>query len=306
MTAIAANGITIEYESLGDPAAPPILLIMGLGMQLVAWPDAFCTGLLDRGFRVIRFDNRDCGMSSKIRVRRQPNLLAALAAAWLRLPVRAPYTLDAMAADAVGLLDALAVPRAHVVGVSMGGMIAQVIAATCPERVLTLTSIMSSSGNRKVLQPRPDAKRALLSKPKDPDNAESVVDHLVRLFGIIGSPAFPTDRESLREQLSRNVRRGYHPAGVTRQLVAIVASGDRRRMLRKITAPTLVIHGADDPLVPVEAGRDTVRHIEGAKLMVIDGMGHDLAPGLVPILVEAIAAHCQGQGREEGSRPPPS
>ncbi len=294
MTAVAANGITIEYESLGDTSASPILLVMGLGMQLVAWPDAFCQGLVERGFRVIRFDNRDCGLSSKIRVRRQPNLVAALAAAWLRLPVRAPYTLDAMAADAVGLLDALGVRRAHVVGLSMGGMIAQVIAATFPERVLSLTSIMSSSGRRKVSQPRPDAKRALLSKPRDPDDPDSVVDHLVGVFGVIGSPAFPTDRDDLRNQVSRNVRRGYDPAGTTRQLVAIIASGDRRKMLRKITAPTLVIHGAEDPLVPVEAGRDTARHIEGAKLMVIEGMGHDLAPGLVGIMVEAIAAHCHG------------
>lgn len=298
MTAVAANGITIEYESLGDPLAPPILLIMGLGMQLVAWPDGFCQGLIDRGFRVIRFDNRDSGLSSKIRVRRQPKLVAALAAAWLRLPVRAPYTLDAMAADAVGLLDALAIPRAHIVGLSMGGMIAQILAATYPQRALSLTSIMSSSGSRKVSQPRPAAKRALLSKPRDPRDPESVVDHLVGVFGVIGSPAFPTDRAALREQVTRNMRRGHHPAGMTRQLVAIIASGDRRKLLTKITVPTLVIHGAADPLVPVEAGRDTARHIAGAKLMVIEGMGHDLAPGLVPILVDAIAAHCRGAGEE--------
>jgi proline iminopeptidase len=300
MTSVAANGLTIEYESLGDPAAPPILLIMGLGMQLIAWPEPFCQGLIDRGFRVIRFDNRDCGLSSRIRVRRQPNLVAALAAAWLRLPVRTPYTLDDMAADAIALLDALGVPRAHVVGLSMGGMIAQVVAARHPERVLSLTSIMSSSGRRRVSQPRPDAKRALLSKPADPGDLAGVVEHLVGVFGVIGSPAFPTDREALREQVSRSVRRGYYPAGITRQLVAIIASGDRRRLLRKIGAPTLVIHGAEDPLVPVEAGRDTARHIAGAKLMVIDGMGHDLAPGLQPILVEAIAAHCResGTGRQ--------
>jgi proline iminopeptidase len=293
MPAVTANGITVEYESLGDPEAPPILLIMGLGMQLIAWPDAFCQGLVERGFRVIRFDNRDCGLSSKIRVRRQPNIMAALAAAWLRLPVRAPYTLDAMAADTVGLLDALGVPRAHVVGLSMGGMIAQLVAATYPERVLSLTSIMSSSGSRKVSQPRPAAKRAILSKPGNPDDPDSVIEHLAGVFGVIGSPGFPTDRRELREQLARIVRRGYYPAGVTRQLVAIIASGDRRASLRKITAPTLVIHGAEDPLVPVEAGRDTARHIEGAKLMVIEGMGHDLAPGLLPILVDAIAAHCR-------------
>jgi pimeloyl-ACP methyl ester carboxylesterase len=303
MTAVAANGITIECETLGDPAATPILLIMGLGMQLVAWPDAFCRGLIDRGFRVIRFDNRDSGLSSKIRVRRQPNLVAALAASWLRLPVRSPYTLDEMAADAVGLLDALDIPRAHVAGLSMGGMIAQVVAARYPARVLSLTSIMSSSGSRKVSRPRPAAKRALLSKPRDPGDPESVIDHLVGVFGVIGSPGFPTKPEELREELARNVRRSYHPAGVTRQLVAIIASGDRRRLLRKVTAPTLVIHGAEDPLVPVEAGRDTARHIAGAKLMVIDGMGHDLPPALLPVLVEAIAAHCHASDGHAAASP---
>ena len=293
MTAVAANGITIEYESIGDPNASPILLIMGLGMQLVAWPDAFCQGLVRRGFHVIRFDNRDCGLSSKIRVDRQPNIVAALAAAWLRLPVRAPYKLDDMASDAVGLLDALGVRRAHIVGLSMGGMIAQVVAARYPDRMLSLTSIMASSGRRRAMQPRADAKRALLSRPADPTDPASIVEHLVGVFGIIGSPGYPTDPKALREQVSRVVRRSYYPAGVTRQLVAIIASGDRRKLLRKITAPTLVIHGAADPLVPVEGGRDTARHIAGARLMVIDGMGHDLAPGLQPILVEAIAAHCR-------------
>jgi pimeloyl-ACP methyl ester carboxylesterase len=246
---------------------------------------------------VVRFDNRDCGLSSKIQVRRQPNLVAAFAAAWLRLPVRAPYTLDAMAADAVGLLDALGIRRAHLVGLSMGGMIAQVVAATHPERVLSLTSLMSSSGNRKLSKARPDARRALLSKPRDPGDPESVIDHLVGVFGVIGSPDFPTARDELREQLARNVRRDYHPAGVTRQLVAIIASGDRRKLLHKVAAPTLVIHGAADPLVPVEAGRDTARHIAGAKLLVIDGMGHDLPPALVPVLVDAIATHCRDSER---------
>ncbi len=300
MTAVAANGLTIEYESTGDPAAPPILLVMGLGLPLIAWPDAFVQGLVERGFRVIRFDNRDCGLSSQIDVRRQPNVVAALAATWLHLPVRAPYSLDDMAADAVGLLDVLGIPRAHIVGVSMGGMIAQMVAALHADRVLSLTSIMSSSGRRSVSRPRSDAKRALLSKPAKPGDPASVVEHLIGVFGVIGSPAFPSDRDALREQISRSVRRGYYPAGVTRQLVAILASGDRRRSLRRITAPTLVIHGAADPLVPVEAGRDTARHIAGARLMVIDGMGHDLAPGLLPILVEAIAAHCRASEMHPG------
>lgn len=293
MPSAAVNGLTIEYEALGDPAAPPILLVMGLGMPLAAWPDTFCRGLVERGFRAIRFDNRDCGKSTKIHVRRQPNLRLAMAAAWLRLPVRAPYTLDDMADDTIGLLDALGVARAHVVGVSMGGMIAQGVAAEHPERVRSLTSIMSWSGSAKVLRPQPRARRALLGKPVRPDDPDSVVEHLMGMFGVIGSPGFPTDREELREQLARTVRHGYHPPGITRQLVAILASGDRRATLDAIAAPTLVIHGAHDPLIPVDAGRDTARHIAGARLMVIPGMGHDLAPGLQPILADAIAAHCR-------------
>ncbi len=293
MASVEVNGLAIEYESLGKPSDPPIVLIMGLGMQLVAWPEAFCQGLVERGFRVIRFDNRDCGLSGRIHLKKRPNLLLAFASAWLKLPVRAPYTLNDMAADTVGLLDALGIARAHIVGVSMGGMIAQVVAARYPHRVLSLTSIMSSSGNWKVSRARPRAMQALLSKPSDPEDTEQVIEHLIRLFGVIGSPGYPTDQGELRRRIGHGVRRAYHPAGVLQQLLAIIASGDRRRLLEKITAPTLVIHGADDPLVPVAAGRDTAHHIKGARLMVIDGMAHDLPPGLLPTLVEAIASHCK-------------
>ncbi len=293
MASVTANGITLEYEAWGDPAAPPILLIMGLGMQLTSWPDGFRDGLVAQGFRVIAFDNRDCGLSTRIRVRRRPNLLLQIARVWLRLPVRAPYTLDDMAADAAGLLDALHVARAHLVGVSMGGMIAQVVAARYPERTASLTSIMSSTGNRRVLKSTPAARRALLSRPDDPDDPESVTRHLVGVFGVIGSPGFPADHGELRRLIERSVRRAYYPAGITHQLLAIFASGDRRRLLARITAPTLVIHGAADPLVPVAAGRDTAQNITGARLQVIEGMGHDLPPALLPALVAAIAAHCR-------------
>jgi pimeloyl-ACP methyl ester carboxylesterase len=293
MASVTANGITVEYETWGDPAAPPILLIMGLGMQLTSWPDAFRDGLVAQGFRVIAFDNRDCGLSTRIRVRKSPNLMLQIARAWARLPVRAPYTLDDMAADTVALLDALGVARAHLVGVSMGGMIAQVVAARHPERTASLTSIMSSSGNRRVSRSKPDARRALLSRPDDPDNPESVTRHLIELFGVIGSPGYPADHGELRQRIERSVRRSYYPAGTAHQLLAIMASGDRRWLLPKISAPTLVIHGAADPLVPVAAGRDTAHHIKGAELKVIDGMGHDLPLALQPVLVEAIAAHCR-------------
>jgi pimeloyl-ACP methyl ester carboxylesterase len=296
MASVTTNGITLECEAWGDPGAPPVLLIMGLGMQLTSWPDAFRDGLVGRGFRVIAFDNRDCGLSARIRVRKAPNLMLQIARAWARLPVRSPYNLDDMAADTVGLLDALGIARAHVVGVSMGGMIAQVLAARHPERIASLTSIMSTTGNRRVSKSRPHARRALLSRPNDPDDPESVTRHLIQLFGVIGSPGYPTDRGELRQRIERSVRRAYYPAGTAHQLLAILASGDRRWLLPKITAPTLVIHGADDPLVPVAAGRDTAHHIKGAQLKVIDGMGHDLPLALQPVLVEAIAAHCKAAG----------
>jgi proline iminopeptidase len=292
MPAVEVNGLHIEYESLGKPSDPAIVLIMGLGMQLVAWPDAFCQGLVARGFRVIRFDNRDCGLSGKIHLKKRPNLLLAFASTWLGLPVRAPYTLGDMAADTAGLLDALKIERAHIVGASMGGMIAQVFAARYPQRTLSLTSIMSSSGNKKVSRAKKEAMQALLSRPADPKDEDSVIEHLVGVFGVIGSPGYPAEHGELRQRIGRSVRRGYYPAGTARQLLAILASGDRRRLLASIEAPTLVIHGAADPLVPVAAGRDTAHHIKGARLMVIDGMGHDLPTVLLPQLADAIAAHC--------------
>ena len=296
MPSVRANGIEIEYETIGDAAAPPILLVMGLGMQLVAWPDPFCHALVERGFRVIRFDNRDVGLSTKVGDGR-PNVGLALTAAWLGLSIDAPYTLDDMAADTVGLLDALGVERAHVVGASLGGMIAQVVAARYAERVLSLTSLMSSSGNRRYWFAKPRAGLALFSRPADPDDLASVVDHLVRIFETIGSPGYPTDPVELRAKLESAVRRSHDPAGTARQLVAIAASGDRRELLRRIAVPSLVIHGAADPLIRVEAGRDTARNIPGARLLVIDGMGHDLPPGVRPILVDAIAEHCAAANR---------
>jgi pimeloyl-ACP methyl ester carboxylesterase len=302
MPRASTNGLSLEYEISGDPAAPPILLIMGLGMQLTSWPPALRDGLVARGFRVIAFDNRDAGLSTRIRVRRRPNLMLQIARAWARLPVRAPYTLEDMAEDSVGLLDALSIRRAHVVGASMGGMIAQVVAARHPERTASLTSIMSSSGNRRVSQAQPAARRALLSRPGDPGDPESVIRHLIGVWGVIGSPAYPADPAELRRRIEHSVRRAYHPAGVAQQLLAILASGDRRRMLAKITAPTLVIHGAADPLVPVAAGRDTAQHIRGAQLRVIDGMGHDFPAPLVPTMVDAIAAHCRAADAAAAAR----
>jgi pimeloyl-ACP methyl ester carboxylesterase len=295
MPAIEANGLTLDHEAFGDPAAPALLLIMGLGMPALGWPDELVERLASSGFCVIRYDNRDCGHSTKLRGATMPNLPWAMARALLRLPVHAPYTLDNITDDAVGLLDALGIARAHIVGASLGGMIAQVVAARFPQRVTSLTSIMSSSGNPhpRVAFGRHHALRAVLSRPVDASDANAVVDHLVRVFGVIGSPGFPTDQRLLRSRLEQVARRGWYPAGVVRQLLAILASGDRRTLLSRITAPTLVIHGRDDPLVPLAAGEDTARNIPGARLEVIEGMGHDLAPGALPILAETISRHCR-------------
>lgn len=286
----------IEYESLGDPAHPAIVLIMGLGMQLTAWPDSFCRALVERGYRVVRFDNRDCGLSGRTPGKKRANLMLAMAASALGLPVRTPYTLDDMAGDVAGLMDRLGIAQAHIVGASMGGMIAQVLTAKFPQRVLSLTSIMSSSGNRRVSKPTKPARKVLLSRPADPKDTESVIDYMVQMFGVIGSPAYPATPDELRDRLGRSIRRAYTPAGTARQLLAIIASGDRRKLLRTITVPTLVIHGAADPLVPLAAGRDTAQNIPGADLLVIEGMGHDFPEVLMPRLAQAIADHCQRSG----------
>jgi pimeloyl-ACP methyl ester carboxylesterase len=295
VTSATVRGIELDYESFGDVGAPAILLIMGLGMPGIAWPDPFVDGLVAAGFRVIRFDNRDCGHSSKAAGERLPDLRMAIARALLRRTVTAPYTLHDMAADTVGLLDALGIERAHLVGASMGGMIAQNVAALYPQRVASLTSIMSSTGNPslRVALGKPRALRAILSRPASTSDAEALVEHYVRVYGVIGSPAFAVDKDLLRHNLRRIVNRGFHPAGTARQLLAILASGDRRPLLNRIVAPTLIVHGSDDPLVPVAAGRDTAFHIRGSRLDIIRGMGHDLPPGVQPLLVERIVEHCR-------------
>jgi len=294
MAQVEANGITLDVEDSGDGSAPALLLIMGLGMPAALWPDAFVERLLASGLRVIRFDNRDCGHSSRLRSAVSTrNLPGAIARALLRLPVRAPYTLDDMADDAAALLTSLGIGRSHVVGASMGGMIAQVLAARYPERVASLTSIMSTSGNPspKVAMGKPRALRAILHRPRNVDDVTQITDHLVRVFGVIGSPGYPSEPQLLRQQLERVARRGYYPAGTARQLLAILASGDRRSQLARIVAPTLVIHGQDDPLLPAAAGIDTARHIRGARLELIPGMGHDFPPALQPRIADMIAAH---------------
>lgn len=295
MPTIQANGLTLDYELRGEPAAPPLLLIMGLGMPSALWPDEFVQALVGQGLRVLTFDNRDCGGSTRLEGVPVPNVLRAIGRALLRRPVAAPYRLEDMAADTVGLLDALGLERVHVVGASMGGMIGQVVAAQHSGRVLSLTSIMSNSGNpeRKIAFGRWKALRAIIRRPPPPDDHAAVVEHLVRVFSIIGSPAFRHELPSTRALFERVARRGLYRNGTARQLLAILSTGDRRAMLQKITAPTLVLHGADDPLVPLAAAHDTTANIPGARLEVIDGMGHDFPPTLMTKLALRIAEHCR-------------
>jgi pimeloyl-ACP methyl ester carboxylesterase len=291
MPSVAANGVRIEYECFGTSDAPAIVLIMGLGMQLTGWPDPFCQKLANEGFRVVRFDNRDIGLSTHFDDRGVPNMLWQFVKARLGLRVRGAYDLNEMAADTAGFMDALAVRQAHVVGASMGGMIAQQLAALHPDRVRSLVSIMSTTGNRRLPPATREAQRALFAKPSDPGDPRSVVDHYVRVFNVLASPGFPTDQAELRARMERSVARSYHPQGVARQIVAILASGDRSKDLAAIRAPTLVLHGDRDPLVPLAGGKDTAAKIPGAKLRVIEGMGHDMAAW--PLLADEIVAHAR-------------
>jgi proline iminopeptidase len=291
MTAIKGNGITIEYEEAGPPGAPIILLIMGLGMQLIAWPESFCEGLVARGFRIVRFDNRDAGLSTRMPSVGRIASTEMMARAFLGLPVRPPYTLDDMARDTVGLMDSIGIAQAHLVGVSMGAMIAQIVAIEHPKRVTSLTSIMSTSGDRSLPGPDGDVRRALL-RPRPSDKAMAV-DHAMELFRLIGGGRYPPPEAELRARVERAVRRSYRPDGFARQLLAIQAAPSRVKKLRGIRAPTLVVHGSQDPLVPLAGGEDTAANIHGARLRVVPGMGHSLPEALIPLLVDEIAGHCQ-------------
>lgn len=286
------NGIGITYEDKGPRDAPVILLVMGLGGQLTLWPDEFVDALNERGFRTIRYDNRDVGLSTRFDAAGVPNVKWMVVKSLLGLPVRTAYTLADMAADGMALLDHLGVERAHIVGVSMGGMIAQHIAARYPERTLSLTSVMSTTGNRRLPRADKEAMRVLTSRPMSGD-PEDMIAYSVRAARVIGSPGYPAAEDRLQRRVRADFERGWYPQGVARQMAAIVADGDRRAMLKDIQAPTLVIHGEDDPLVPIAGGRDTAAHIAGARLLTIPGMGHDLPLGLVDMMADAIAGHAK-------------
>lgn len=292
MPQITANGIQIEYDEHGDKNAPPMLLIMGFGAQMTLWPMEFVEAMVKRGFRVIRYDNRDVGLSHKFEGVKAPGIIKLTLLSKFGITPKVPYTLADMADDGAGVLDALGIEKAHIVGASMGGMIAQHFAAKHADKALSLTSIFSTTGNPKLPAAKKEAMKVLITRPASMEE-DVLVAHGMKLSRTIGSPAYPAEEEKLRERVTASVRRSTYPQGGTRHLSAIVADGDRRAMNAGITTPTLVLHGEDDPLVPVEGGRDTAASIPGAKIQTFPGWGHDLPAELVETLSDAIAEHAK-------------
>lgn len=296
-SSVRANGLTVAFDSFGAIDAEPFLLISGLGVQMIRWSSPFCDALASQGYRVIRYDNRDAGLSTHLDTAPVPELSLLVAA--LRRGERPglPYTLGDMAEDAVGLLDALQIERAHVVGRSMGGMIAQLMASDHPDRVSSLTSIMSSTGNPSLAGPSPEAMATLTRRGADPqDDKAGYLSHIVAAARVIASPGFPFDQDAQRLQALAEFNRSYDQAGFARQIAAMITAGDRRAKLSTIVAPTLVVHGAQDLLIPLAGGQDTAANIDGARLLVIDGMGHDMPAELTEIFVRAITANAQRGG----------
>ena len=295
---IQANGLRLAYEEFGDQSDPAIILIMGLGTQMISWPISLCDGLVESGFRVIRFDNRDIGLSEKLENGHIPRVPGMLLRSKLGLPIKVSYTLKDMAEDVVGLMDALDIDQAHLVGVSMGGMIGQIATAQHGDRVLSFTSIMSSSGDPSLPGTRRDV--ALTMAKRSMGMEKPTLENTMAYWRKIGSPAYPPSDEVLKKKILDGIKRSFYPKGYSRHMAAIMASGSRVNLLKTIDTPTLVIHGRDDALVPVECGIDTAHRIPDAQLKIFDGMGHDLPVQLMPEFVELIAehAHSHQQQRE--------
>jgi pimeloyl-ACP methyl ester carboxylesterase len=283
---VSVNGLSLCWDSFGDPADPTVILIMGMAAQMIGWDEEFCTRLAKRGFRVIRFDNRDVGKSSRV-AGPTPDVMAVTMRAWWRLPVRVPYRLEEMADDVVGLMDALDIAQAHVVGASMGASIAQTLAIHHPRRLLSLTSIMSTPGDIELLKPTPAA-LAAVSRPQ-PTTLARYVEQYVATWSVLRAGHFPEEQARDRARAIRNHARGLNPAGSARHVAAILASGSRTRALRTVSLPTLVIHGEIDPLVPLAAGIKTARTIPGAELMVLERMGHSMPAPLWPLIIDGVA-----------------
>jgi pimeloyl-ACP methyl ester carboxylesterase len=287
-----ANGIEIEYETFGSRKDPALLLIMGLGAQLTLWPESMCERLAGQGFFVVRYDNRDVGLSTDFDQWGVPDLMGAFARLIKGEKVESPYLLGDMAADATGLLDALEIDRAHMVGASMGGMIAQVIAATHPQYTRSLVSVMSTSGRPGLPMGKPEAVAMLSAKPEGAER-EQLIAHGMKLHTVIGGPGYPTDPAAMRALVERNIDRRYYPQGAARHYLAVMASGPRVELLKTVKVPTLVLHGEDDPLLPVECGRDVAALVPGAKIETFPGWGHDVPEQMVPKLVASVSTFCK-------------
>jgi pimeloyl-ACP methyl ester carboxylesterase len=292
MAIARSNDIEIAYETFGQADNRPLLLIMGLSYQMIRWPDEFCRLLADRGHLVIRFDNRDAGLSTHFDSAGAPNIIKLYKKIFAGEKPRVPYLLRDMAADTVGLLDALGIPAAHLAGVSMGGMIGQTVAIEYPERILSLVSIMSSTGRGSLPGPRDDV-MAHTMKPI-PREREAAIEHLVETERLVAGDVYPADEERARDEAIQSIERYHDPLGIARQLAAIVASGSRVKALGSVQTRTLVIHGDQDPLLPIECGKDTAACIPGARFLQMDGMGHYLPRELWPRLVDAISQHTAG------------
>ncbi|CAN5915811.1 alpha/beta hydrolase [soil metagenome] len=293
MARTKANGIEIEYETAGNKGDPALLLVMGLGAQMTIWPDAFFHGLAKKGFFVIRYDNRDTGLSTDFAASGVPNLVEAFGNLMSGKSLEAPYLLKDMAADAIGLLDALGIDKAHMVGASMGGMIVQIVAAHYPERTRSLVSIMSTSGRRGLPLGKPEALAMLSAQPEGPAR-EQIIQHGLKLRHAIAGSGYPIPEAELRAFVEKNVDRRWYPQGSARQYLAVMASGDRVELLKTVTVPTLVLHGEDDPLLPVECGRDVASLVPGAQIETFPGWGHDMPGGMLPTLIDRITGFCKG------------
>ena len=291
MPHVTANNIRLAYEDFGNPEHPAALLIMGLGAQLTMWSDELVEDLVDGGYRVILFDNRDIGLSHHHTGEKTPGILPQMLLRRLGVKLKAPYELIDMARDTVGLMDALNLDKAHLVGVSMGGMIAQHVASLSPDRVSSLTAIMTTTGNPKLPRPSGEIMKAMIRRGPLPTTREAIIDQSVATFGVIGTPGENQNTNGMRDRITRSYDRSHHPAGLQRQMSAIVASGDFRKHTRAIKAPTLVLHGTADPLVPIEAGRDIAKLVKGARMVELDGMGHDVPPRFLPEITRHMLDH---------------
>ena len=291
MPSISSNGIEIAYETFGAAADPAVLMIMGLGGQLTMWPDKLVEDLVSGGYRVILFDNRDIGLSHHHSGEKSPSILRQIILRRIGIKLKTPYELADMARDTLGLMDALKLDEVHLVGISMGGMIGQHVASMAPQRVKSLTAIMTTTGNPKLPRPSGNVMHAMVRRGPQPTSRDEIINQSVATFGVIGTPGEDHNTNGMRDRITRSYDRSFNPAGVLRQMSAIVASGDFRKHSRLIKSPTLVVHGNADPLVPIEGGHDIAKLVRGARMEIMDGMGHDVPPRFLPQITKLMLDH---------------